>query len=182
MQWGEMTAQSLLHTQKHTRRASPGIVILFLNKREGENFRESREVIWRMQTVVEQPWSSLGKPQTDVLRKRNGGSRNSRTCLEEKDRSIASGSSAEPVGSFPASLNIEASAAAHWAVCSDLGLHLPHPGHVPVPRRNVLLLPKQVAVRSQRWIQDAEGGSWRREVWAQRKIYRWSVSKIGMLP
>lgn len=47
---------------------------------------------------------------------------------------------------FLMSLNIKASAVAYWVVCSDLSLHLLHPGHVPVPHRNTLLLPEQVGL------------------------------------
>lgn len=49
------------HQKTHPEETSPGIVVLFHNKWEDKTL-ESLDAIWRTHTVVEQPWSSLGKP------------------------------------------------------------------------------------------------------------------------
>lgn len=135
-----------------------------------ENITESLEVIWRMQMVVGQSWGGLRKSKT----------RHAANLMEVPGTPRKDGAASRPPllllqlcrcrQIFPRSLNVKASAVAHRVVRSDLGLHLLHPGHVPVPHRNALLLPEQVALWLEWRIQDAEGGSWRREVWTQKEF------------
>lgn len=56
-----------------------------------------------------------------------------------------------------------------WMLRPVLSLHLLHPGHAPVPRRNGLQLAERVALSTERRIQGAEGGGRRGEVWTQRR-------------
>lgn len=152
--------------KRNTEKTSPGIVNLFLHGRKGKAFKSHWKSFEGCQSVVEQSRSSLRKPQTWQRFQELG-------CVSnDGEKSTASRLLLFSCSCLPflLSLNVKATAAVHWAVCSDVGLHLPHPGHIPVPRGNLLLLPKQVAVWSQRGIQEAEGRSWRREVWEEKDV------------
>lgn len=84
------------------------------------------------------------------------------------------------------SLSVKGPGASARIARSVLSLHFLHPGHAPVPRRDrlQLRLPEQVAFCAEGWIQGAEGGGWRGEVWIQKRTTCWhafSISSKGVI-